>query len=389
MIASPTRGLSREARAVSLAFAVLLAASGLGACGAGDSDGDADSGARSEAYPEGRPFVTAPATGDPTEPRSDLVGFASGSALLGRSLPEVRNDLDGIAATGVRWLRVDLDWSFVQRDGPEEWDWTRIDAVIREALARGLYVIGLLAYTPGWARPPGTSDKHPPVDPDRYASFAAAAVRRYGDAGVRHWEVWNEPNISEFWEPRPDPERYATLLAQAAEAIRASDDGATVLAGGLAPGYDAADGSGLRDSAFLDRGSGAGAGSSFDAVAVHPYSFPDLPEEATDGFGVNGVGAVHALMEANGDGEKEIWATEMGAPTGGNGSVSLEKQARTVTESFAAWVRFPWAGPMLWFSYRDEGPDPNSVAQTFGLVTYEGTPRPALAAFEEAVAALT
>jgi hypothetical protein len=361
---------------------VLLAA---GACRGDDGNG---SGQAAAADAEGLPFVTATTVSTPPEPRADIAGIAAGSALVGGSLTQIRSDLDGIAATGVRWLRVDFDWSFVQRDSPDMWDWSRVDRVVREALARGLSVVGLLAYTPGWARPPGTSDKHPPVDPDRFATFAGAAVRRYAGAGVHSWEIWNEPNISAFWEPRPDPEGYAALVVKAADAIRSAAAGSTVLAGGLAPGNDLADGSQLRDTTFLGRVYAAGAGNAFDAVAVHPYSFPALPEAATDGFGVNGVRAMHVLMKAQGDGGKEIWATEMGAPTGGPGSVAPEAQARTVTEAFAAWVRLRWAGPMLWFSYRDEGPDPNSTAQTFGLVDYEGTPKPALAAFGEAVAAL-
>ncbi|MCZ7536887.1 MAG: hypothetical protein M5T61_13960 [Acidimicrobiia bacterium] len=288
----------------------------------------------------------------------------------------------------MRWLRVDFDWSFVQRGGPESWDWSRIDVVVREALARGLSVVGLLTYTPEWARPPGTSDKHPPVDPDRFAVFGAAAVGRFAGVGVDHWEVWNEPNISDFWEPRPDADRYAVLLAVVSEAVRSADAGAVVLSGGLAPGSDLADGRQVRDAEFLGRLYAAGVGDAFDAVAVHPYSYPALPGEATDGYGIAGVRAVHALMKRYGDGAKEIWATEMGAPTGGAGSVSPEDQARTATEAYAAWARFRWAGPMLWFSYRDEGPDPNSAAHTFGLVDFDGTPKPALAAFEAAVDAL-
>ncbi len=363
---------------------LLVLAVGACASGAGDGSGAEERTATSAAA---LPFVPETTSEVPSEPRADLAGFATGSALIGRSLEGVRSDLDGIAATGVRWLRADIDWSFVQRGGPSQWDWSRVDAVVREATARGLSVVGLLAYTPEWARPPGTSDKHPPVDPNRFAVFAAAAVMRYADVGVHHWEIWNEPNISDFWEPRPDAERYASLLATASEAVRSADAGAVVISGGLAPGNDVGDGSQVRDAEYLGRLYAAGVAASFDAVAVHPYSYPALPEDATDDFGVNGVRAVHALMKEHGDGGKEVWATEMGAPTGGAGAVSPEVQARTATEAFAAWARYRWAGPMLWFSYRDESPDPNGP-QTFGLVSYDGVPKPALAAFEVAVDAL-
>lgn len=388
---SPAPTDSRLSRAVRLHAAALVLFAAVAGCG--DGGGDASVSTGPFTLPEAVastsvPFGTTSTATAPAEPRADLAGFATGSALLGRPLVEIERDLDGIAATGVRWLRVDVDWSFVQHHGPDEWDWSRVDTVVREAVARGLSVVGLLTYTPDWARPAGSSDKHPPIDHDRFATFAAEAVRRYRDAGVRHWEVWNEPNVAGFWEPQPDASAYATLLVRAAAAIRAVDGGATVISGGLAPGADLDDGSQVRDATFLARLYEEGAGEAFDAVAVHPYSFPALPDEATAGYGVHGVGAVHAVMQQNGGGAKEVWATEMGAPTGGPGSVSPEQQARTAEQAFAAWRDLPWAGPMLWFSYRDEGADPSATAETFGLVTYEGTAKPALSAFTDAVATL-
>lgn len=40
--------------------------------------------------------------------------------------------------------------------------------------------------------------------------------------GVHAYEVWNEPNIVNFWAPGPDPARYTQLLKLAYPAITAA-----------------------------------------------------------------------------------------------------------------------------------------------------------------------
>src|SRR5437588_116960 len=68
--------------------------------------------------------------------------------------------------------------------------------------------------------------------PADYAIFAAAAVRHYAPMGVHTWEIWNEPNIPEFWSPAANVVQYAAMLKQADVAIKAADPTATVLTGG-------------------------------------------------------------------------------------------------------------------------------------------------------------
>lgn len=321
-------------------------------------------------------------------PAVEIAGFCQGHTLLGLPLAQLRVDLDGMAATGAKWLRMDFDWSHVQRVGPDGYDWSAIDAVVREAHARSLEVIALLAYTPDWARPPGAPDKHPPLDPDRFAVYASEAVKRYAPLGVKVWEIWNEPNVADFWAPRPDPEGYAALLTRAAAAIRAVDPEATILSGGLAPAADRSDGTQIRDRTFLARLYEAGAGGAFDAVGLHPYSFPVLPTETVDWNTFTAAPLLYGVMEANGDRDKQIWATEMGAPTVGPRSVSEERQADSVRLAYETWTRHDFAGPLLWFAWRDEGPDTTNQAQTFGLVRHDGSPKPAHTAYVETMRSL-
>jgi polysaccharide biosynthesis protein PslG len=53
-----------------------------------------------------------------------------------------------MAATGARYLRIDVDWSAIEQQ-PRVRDWSVVDRIVDGARACGLDVIGVLAYTPG------------------------------------------------------------------------------------------------------------------------------------------------------------------------------------------------------------------------------------------------
>ncbi|HVF32730.1 MAG TPA: cellulase family glycosylhydrolase [Acidimicrobiales bacterium] len=309
-------------------------------------------------------------------------GFAPTSRmLLWGSDADLARDLDLMKATGAGWIRFDFDWASAEATRGS-YNWAYIDRVVRQATMRGLRILATPAYTPAWARPAGTTDKTPPTDPAAFAAFVGAAVRRYSPMGVRHWEIWNEPNIIHFWKPRPDASAYATLLMQASAAVRAADPGATVISAGLAPAADTADGNYVSPRTFLSRLYAAGARSSFDAVGMHPYAFP---------YGIGAVGdwnqfqsmpKTAALLAAHGDGHKKIWATEFGAPTGTDSQAMSEAgQANMISTAWAQWSQWPYAGPIFWYAARDVGTDPLEVEDNFGLVRKDFTAKVALGEF--------
>ena len=129
----------------------------------------------------------------------------------------------------------------------------------------------MLGYTPSWARSGGTN-YYPPKNPADFANFARTAARRYAPMGVHTWEIWNEPNLAMFWSPKADPVAYATLLRGAYPAIKSVDRTATVVTGGLAPTSD--NGKDVAPISFLAAIYFHGAKGNFDAVGMHPYSYP-------------------------------------------------------------------------------------------------------------------
>jgi polysaccharide biosynthesis protein PslG len=322
-------------------------------------------------------------------PRAERAGLSPGFGIASLPKPQFDATLDAIAATDVRWLRVDFDWSVIQAAGPTRFDWSRTDRIVAGARARHLSIIALVAYTPPWARPYGTPDKRPPVNPDDFARFVSAAAQRYGPLGVTTWEIWNEPNVATFWYPRPNAEAYTALLVRASAAIRAVERGATIITGGLAPSSDTASGSQIDVRTFLTRVYAAGGGRAFDAVALHPYSFPRLPNYPADYNTFLATPALYQVMIDHGDAAKRIWGTEIGAPTeGGGGSVSEAVQAQIIRLAFQEWNAWKFTGPLIWFSYEDAGSDPYNRDDHFGLIDTAGRRKPGFDVFAAQVRVL-
>ncbi len=98
-----------------------------------------------------------------------------------------------------------------------------LDAMVGAATAAGLRVILLSAYA------------SQPVNLAAYASAAALIHTRYAAANPI-WEIWNEPNLPQYWNGPPDVIAYIAVLAATATALRAA--GATDIWTGGTSGVD-------------------------------------------------------------------------------------------------------------------------------------------------------
>ena len=321
-------------------------------------------------------------------------GIATGNWVLWESDAELAADLDAIARTGARWVRFDVDWNSTQHAGPNAWNWSAIDRFVLAARSRGLWLIGMVAYTPPWARPAGCASlKCLPADPSTYAVFVAEAARRYGPGAaradlrnaIRVWEIWNEPNHRPFAEPAPDPVAYTRLLRAAYPAIKRVDPGATVITGGLAPAPDRP-GLSYQPGSFLWAMYEAGAKGTFDAVGHHPYAYPFNPLNGKEWNAFTQTRDLHAIMRLYGDGAKKVWGTEAGAPTGSsNRAVSEAEQAQWVRDYYRGWTTDfgAFTGPLLWYQHRNAGTDPHNVEANFGLLRKDHSAKPSYQVFTE------
>lgn len=291
--------------------------------------------------------VPAPVEAAPPAVPTAGYGFGDGAQMTWLGAEDVNRELDAVAKTSATWLRVLVPWTQIET-ARGQYDWAQLDVVMNGAFSRNLRVLGVIAYSPDWARPPGTSFSAPPDNASDYADFATSVVNRYGSR-VSNWQLWNEPNLPLFFggTPRNAP-RYTDLVKAAYPAIKAAQPNSTVILAGLSrlPGEES-------PPAFLEKMYAAGAKGSFDAAAAHPYVFPTgLAANPENGW--SDVPALHDVMAANGDGGKKIWMTELGAPTCDCADgVSPQEQAKQITDVLAAAAATGYSGPAFIYSIRD------------------------------------
>ena len=215
---------------------------------------------------------------------------------------------------GLRWVRVEADWSWVQPTGPTAFDWSQIDQEVKTIKSAGMNADLVIDDAPQWARqeiPPWIGRSSATA----FATFAGEAAARYGPMGVKAYEIWNEPNIQVFWYPAPNPSLYTAMLKDSYAAIKAVEPDSIVMSGGLAPAAD--DGTNIAPITFLQDMYADGAQGSFDALGDHAYSNPALPDTYETWSGWSQMDqttpSLRSVMTANGDADKQMdhrdWGT--------------------------------------------------------------------------------
>jgi polysaccharide biosynthesis protein PslG len=163
-----------------------------------------------------------------------------------------------MAAAGVRWVRIDLAWSAAEPESGR-YDfrtWDRFLDSFEPLGIRTLFILdyGNRLYDEGL--PPSTESARA-----AFAAFAGAAARHF--RGRAMWEIWNEPNLPQFWAGSPDPAAYVALARAAAAEIRREDRRAWILGPSI--------GGATFDFKYLDATFALGLLDIVDAVSVHPY----------------------------------------------------------------------------------------------------------------------
>lgn len=323
-----------------------------------------------------------------------------------------------MAGAGVESIRLPMQWADVQpyatfADVPADRrggfvdggdglpsDFAALDTRVLDAARDGISVLGLVLRCPAWAAKDPAKAFSPPRDNATYTRFLRTLIARYGPGGalwtahpeiralpVRDWQVWNEPNIPNYFSQQPFAQPYARLLAASYKAIHAADGGANVVMAGLANFS-------WRDLAKLYR---AGVKGDFDTAAVHPFS--GRPSNSVKITRLN-----RDVMNRNGDGRKPIWLTELTWSSAKgkkpnvqhNWEVTEPQQAirlRQAYERFAKARRSLRLGRIYWYTWASVDRDsPNSFDYS-GLRTLrpDGSlaDKPVMRAFRAVVKRLT
>ena len=252
-------------------------------------------------------FVSSPAQAK--VPRGWL-GVVADGPLTDPAFGARQSEWDRLAGSGADNIRTAFFWPEIQPNSAAETDFSRPDAVVLDAARRGLGVLPVVQAAPNWAALHPGDPGSPPRDPADFARLLTTLVTRYGPSGsfwtehpevrkqpIRAWQIWNEPNITRYWNVAPWAPSFTALMKAADAALKAADPGSqTVLAGLTNESWSAL--------AQIYTAGGRGA---FDVVTLHPYT-----QRVANVALI--VQLVRKEMRRRGDARMPIWMTELSWP---------------------------------------------------------------------------
>jgi hypothetical protein len=228
--------------------------------------------------------------------RSDRLGITFiSSAQLEPDDDRYRNAL----LLGAGWTRWPLYWNAIET-AQGTFNWSAYDRLIIDDMRHGLRINAILLDRPAFyadggiiaglntpiyadgTDTPGAGKELNPQNP--WALFVYQAVQRYkpggvlarqqgwiNGEGVSIWEVWNEPDLPQFWQGGIG--NYARLLKVAYLAAHQADPAATVMFGGLL--FNTPDNWLARVLAIFEQDPQREQHNWYmDAVALHSYNYP-------------------------------------------------------------------------------------------------------------------
>jgi hypothetical protein len=309
------------------------------------------------------------------------------------------------AYAGVGWERLNFAWPSLQPMGPDAWNQMAVSgALINGEMAAGREIVGLIGGRPRWARDARGLPRGlylPPDDPrNLWGAFVAGLVRRYRGR-VRHWIIWNEPDV---WDPHSrgytwpgSVDDFARLLKVAYVQIKRVDPTLMVHLAATTYWWDYTSGRPLYFARLLDALGRDPAVRAhhwyFDVASAHVYNVPDDVEKI--------LLIDRSLMRAHGF-DKPIWLNETNAmPTDDGpwaikdapgaprhlGEATAGEQAAYVAQTFSLALA---AGAERVSLYKMADPAHLSPrAYPVGLVRPDGTARPVIAALRATTQALS
>jgi polysaccharide biosynthesis protein PslG len=149
------------------------------------------------------------------------------------TLEIIRADMAMLKRTGIDVLRVSFGWDGIET-AKGKYNWGFWDDFVRIAAEEnGITLVPYICYTPAWNSTGDTTNywNHTPRDYDTFGPFVEALVNRYKKQ-IRTWELWNEPDIKEYWSG--DAADLARLTKIGAVAVKKADPTAKVVLAGLA-----------------------------------------------------------------------------------------------------------------------------------------------------------
>jgi polysaccharide biosynthesis protein PslG len=323
-----------------------------------------------------------------TYPVAETAAIVQSNTTLGVSDPylyfdtqaQINQALATMQSMGVNDVRIDIPWAGVEPVNGV-YNWSTIDMIVKAAAARGMGIDAVLNDTPSWAVTPGTpAISGAPASPAQFAAFASAVASRYGQE-ISAYEIWNEPNSIASYDPI-NPETYTQLLQAAYPAIKKANPNAIVI-GGVVGSTLTWGNLTMNPVNFVQAMYADGAKGYFDALSFHPYqqTLPFTAGGSVPNSPLLQLEAIEQLMVANGDGSKQIWATEYGESTAGSTQLN---QAQYILNFLQGWSSISYTGPVFIHTLYDlnSSSTDTNLDDQYGLFTANGTPKLAVQVIE-------
>ncbi len=175
----------------------------------------------------------------------------------------------------LNWVKSQVVWRDTEKVKGQI-DWSDLDTSLNLLSDSGVKVLLSITKAPDWARDPGARivadvNDGPPANPQDYADFLSALLRRY-PGKIHAIEVWNEINIDREWTTNPpaiNAQRYVQLLQVAYGTIKSIDPNIIVISAGLAPTGANIPGAVTDDFVYMDQLIAAGLLNTVDCVGAH------------------------------------------------------------------------------------------------------------------------
>ncbi|NMA45771.1 MAG: hypothetical protein GX945_04345 [Lentisphaerae bacterium] len=280
------------------------------------------------------------------QPRAEVCAIARDFGFYGVCNSDP-NYMAPLAAAGIRWVRMgNFSWSACEGNAGQR-DFSAADAALAAAEKEGMAVIATFSGTPAWAGMDG-SRTAVPKDWQQWREHVAQTVASFRER-VHVWEIWNEPDIRQFW--KGSVEDYVQLLRVAYQAAKEADPACLVMSAGL---------DGMGESYFV-RMLALGAADAFDLVGFHPYA-------NHVGGAEHRLRMMQRIMAYHGI-NRPMWITEVGWQSGGwkggPGVVASEEiKAARLSEAYQRLSAY--ADVVCWYTGVEPG-------QMYGLLQPVGT----------------
>jgi hypothetical protein len=268
---------------------------------------------------------------------------------------------------------------------------TGLDQAVTQAGGEGISVALMVKGTPGWANG-NRSNAWAPSNPADYANFLTAASRHFPT--VHYWMIWGETTRVGNFYPMPvnspvGPRRYAVLLDAAYAALKAVTPANVVIGGMTFTVGQVAPEDFVRWLKLPN-----GQPPRMDDWGHNPYStrFPNLAEKpyAVGVRDINDIDTFHSEIATayRGHPVPNLWLSEFGISSDHANKafdyyVSRPVQAKWVTAAYKLADSVSYVTGLGWYELLDE---PSALAGnlTEGLMTGNGTPKPAYYAYQKA-----